>query len=293
MKTLIAGCGYVGSVLGSELASDGHEVFGLRREPQGLPQGVTPLRADLLSLESLNAIPDGLDYVVYAAAPGLRRPAGDDALRDAYRAIYLDGFDNLLRALADLGQKPRRVFFVSSTSVYGQRRGEWVDEDSSTKPERFTGDMLLLAEGLLRGSPFPGTSVRLGGIYGPGRTGLLERVRSGQARWRPGGEHFTNRIHRDDAAGALRHLIASEAPNSLYLGVDCEPAEERAVYEWLAQRLGAPAPGPGDRAGGAKPGPGSKRCRNTRLLSTGYEFRYPSYRDGYAALIETLAGQGG
>jgi nucleoside-diphosphate-sugar epimerase len=289
MKILIAGCGYVGSVLGSELASAGHEVWGLCRDPSGLPHGVRPLRADLFSLESLGAIPEGLDHVVYCAAPGLRGATRDDDLRDAYRAIYLDGFDNLLRALSDLGETPERVFFTSSTSVYGQRRGEWVDETSSTKPERFTGDMLLLAEGLLRGSPFPGTSVRFGGIYGPRRTRLLERVRSGQAQWRSGGPHYTNRIHRDDAAGVLRHLIESSTAEALVLGVDSDPVDERALYEWLAERLAAPMPVASEGGGASSRGPGSKRCSNARLLASGYEFRYPSFREGYGELIDAPA----
>lgn len=290
MRILIAGCGYVGSVLASELASAGHAVWGLCRDPGGLPEGVRPLQADLFSLESLGALPEGLDHVVYSAAPGLGGAASEDELRAAYRAIYLDGFDNLLRALSDLGEKPRRVFFTSSTSVYGQRRGEWVDEASSTKPERFAGDMLLLAEGLLRGSSFAGTSVRFGGIYGPQRTRLLERVRAGTARWRAGGAYYTNRIHRDDAAGVLRHLIESDACEALYLGVDSDPADERSVYEWLAERLGAAVPEPASAAAAASRAPGSKRCKNARLLASGYEFRYPSFRDGYAELIDALAG---
>ena len=293
MRVLIAGCGYVGSVLASELVAAGHEVFGLRRDPSGLPRGVIPLAADLLVLDSLNAVPEGIDYVVYTAAPDARGQ-GEDAMRKAYRAIYLDGFDNLLRALVEVGEKPRRVLFASSTSVYGQRRGEWVDEGSSTEPSRFTGDMLLLAEGLLRGSPFAGTSVRFGGIYGPGRTRLLQRVRSGEARWHRGGPHYTNRIHRDDAAGVLRHLIERAVNDELIVGVDCEPTDERSVLEWLAEQLGAPMPKPLDAVqdGGAR-GVGSKRCRNARLLASGYGFRYPSFRDGYAPLLDALRAASG
>ena len=289
MRILIAGCGYVGSVLAAELRESGHDVFGLRRDPAGLPAGITRLRADLLHLESLRVVPEGLDIVVYAAAPGGPRSADEDELRAAYRAIYLDGFDNLLRTLSEVGEKPRRVLFTSSTSVYGQRRGEWVDESSSTEPARFTGDMLLLAEGLLRGSPFAGTSVRFGGIYGPTRTRLLDRVRAGEAKWRRGGPYYTNRIHRDDAAGVLRHLIESDAPDDLYLAVDSDPADERTLYEWLAERLSAPMPEALDEPGELQRGVGSKRCDNSRLLATGYEFKYPSFRDGYGEMIDALA----
>jgi hypothetical protein len=84
----------------------------------------------------------------------------------------------------------------------------------------------------------------------------------------------------------LRHLLGHRTPGKLYLGVDSDPAEEAVVLRWLAGTLGAPPPRP------APPGPGtrgSKRCRNDLLLSTGYEFRYPSFRDGYAELLAQQA----
>lgn len=291
---LIAGCGYVGSVLGSQLVSLGHEVWGLRRDPGRLPDGIRPLEADLLNLQTLSAIPDGIEFVVYAASPGAGPGASLEQTRAAYRAIYLDGLANLLRALSEQAQGPRRVFFTSSTSVFDHWRGEWVDEDTKAEPSRFSGQMSLFAERLLRGGPFASTSVRFGGIYGPGRTRLLDRVRSGVAHWRSDGPHYTNRIHRDDAAAVLSHLIQHPSPQELYVGVDCEPTEDRIMLEWLADQLGAPVPFPApfetpgeheSEAAHSVRGAGSKRCRNARLLASGYRFRYPSFRDGYAALI--------
>jgi nucleoside-diphosphate-sugar epimerase len=279
LRVLIAGCGYVGSVLAGRLAADGCEVWGLRRKVGALPRGVRPLAADLTRAGALVDLPVGIDCAVYAVAA----KAFDEA---AYRATYLDGLGNLLRALSDMGERPRRIFFTSSTSVYGQRRGEWVDESSPTYPLGFSGEIMLLAERLLLGSPFPATVLRLGGIYGPGRARLIDRVRSGRASCRPGPPHYTNSIHRDDAAGALRHLMRLENPESLYLGVDCEPADERDVFGWLAETMMLPPPG--SPAEGEAPPPrraGSKRCRNARLLESGYRFRYPSFREGYGALL--------
>jgi nucleoside-diphosphate-sugar epimerase len=158
-----------------------------------------------------------------------------------------------------------------------------VDEESPTTPARFTGRALLEGERLVLEAPFPTTVVRFGGIYGPGRTSLVDRVRAGQARWRP--DHYTNRIHRDDCAGALRHLAGLDAPAQLYLGVDDEPALERDVLFWLADRLGSeslPVAGPRE---GTRAGPGSKRCSNARLRAVGYRFRYPSFRQGYGDLL--------
>jgi nucleoside-diphosphate-sugar epimerase len=168
--------------------------------------------------------------------------------------------------------------FVSSTSVYGQSAGEWVDETSPTEPRAFSGRRVLEGEALARASGTQSVAVRFGGIYGPGRTRLLDEVAAGRARWRPG--HFTNRIHRDDCAGVLQHVLELAAPESVYLGVDCEPAEERTVFSWLAGRVGVEDPAPESEAMRSR-GAGSKRCSNRRLLESGYDFVYPTFREGY------------
>ena len=279
-RVLIAGCGYVGAALGAVLDRDSHAVFGLRRRSSALPWGVRPIEADLVVPGTLRELPPQLDFVFFMAAPAGR----DDAL---YRTLYVEGLRNLQAALAEQGQQPKRIFFTSSTSVYAQKDGEWVDESSPTEPASFAGRRLLEAEALLRDGPFPATAVRFGGIYGPRRTGLVDRVRTGRVVIE-GEARYTNRIHRDDCAGALHHLMRLAEPQDLYLGVDCEPASEDAVTSWLAGALGAPPP----RRGNAPAGPeraGSKRCRNDRLLASGYEFRYPTFSEGYAAVLAELA----
>jgi nucleoside-diphosphate-sugar epimerase len=210
--------------------------------------------------------------------------AGADARDEAaYRRAYVDGPTNLLRVLEARRTRPQRIFYTSSTGVYAQSRGEWVDETSATEPRLFTGRHVLEGERRVLSAAFPATVVRFGGIYGPGRTRLVERVRRGEARFRPG--HYTNRIHRDDAAACLDWLCGREQLDAVYLGVDCEPAEEGQVLGWLAERLDAPAPQPQPEEGlGSRVG--SKRCRNDRLRATGYGFLYPSFREGYAALLE-------
>lgn len=280
VKVLIAGCGYVGGALGAALVADGDVVYGLRRRVVSLPAGVQPIEADLAVPKTLRDLPAGLDFVVYAASPG----GPDDAL---YRTAYVEGLGRLLEALAAQRQSPRRIFLLSSTSVYGQEKGEWVDETSLTQPRDFRGRRILEAEGILAAAGLPATVVRLGGIYGPQRTGMIERVRSGRAVFPRGGPRWTNRIHRDDCAGALRHLMRLPAPESLYLGVDCEPAEDATVLRWLAGALGAPAPRVEKDSGEPARG-NNKRCRNDRLLASGYSFRYPTFREGYAALLAKL-----
>jgi len=278
-RVLIAGCGYVGVRLASQLARSGASVFALRRSQRPLPVGVEPVVADLARIETLGSVPAGLDAVVYAAAPS----SSDEA---AYRSTYLDGVDNLLRVLAERAERAPRFVFASSTAVYGQERGEWVDETSPTKPRRWNGETLLAAERLLAARVPEATVVRFGGIYGPGRTRLVDQVRNGEARLRKG-EHFTNRIHRDDAARALALLaLAPKLAHGCYLGVDDEPADESAVLMYLAELLGVPAPPLADDANPPARRAGSKRCRNDRLRAEGFAPRFPSYREGYAAMLD-------
>lgn len=282
MRVLIAGCGYVGTALGERLAAEGHEVFGLRRNPEGLPPPVEPVAADLSTTGSLReALPGGLDLVFYTASPG-------GSTDEAYELAYVTGPRNLLAALRQRGESPRRVVFTTSTGVYGQSDGEWVDETSPTEPERFSGRRLLEGERTVLGGPFPAVVLRLGGIYGPGRTRAIDRAREAPPEDEP--PAYTNRIHRDDCAGALRHLSLLEDPEPVYLGVDHEPADRRVVAEWLAARRPAPAgeeaPAEAEpRARGPFRGGSGKRCSNARLVASGYTFRYPTFREGFADLM--------
>lgn len=277
MRLLIAGCGYVGTALAAELAGR-HEVFGLRRRWKAPPADLTPLEADLEDPGSLRRLPSGLDAVVYAVSPGERSD-------DAYRRAFVDGLRRLQDELARSSPGLARFLFVSSTAVYAQTDGEFVDEESPTEPEHFSGRRLLEGEALVGEGPGQGACLRFGGIYGPGRTGLLERVRRGEAFHPPGPPRYSNRIHRDDTAGSLAHLLAVPALPSVVLGVDHAPAELREVQLWLAERLGAPTPEARAPRPGSRMAAGNRRCCNDRLVALGYRFRFPSYREGYADLL--------
>jgi nucleoside-diphosphate-sugar epimerase len=280
MKVLIAGCGDLGTETGLRLVAAGHEVVGLRRRPELLPAPLVPLAGDLT--QALPPLPADVDAVVFAATAGGRSEA-------AYRAVYLEGLRRVLTGLQAVGARPARVLFVSSTAVYGVEDGSWVDESTPTRPTSATGQVILEAERALAASTFPSTSFRLTGIYGPGRTRLVEQVRRGEARL-PARPVHTNRIHRDDAAAAIVHLLlAVEDPAGSYVGVDHDPADRGEVLRFLADALGVPQPpaaGPGED--GRRRG-GDKRCRNDRLVATGFRFSYPTYREGYRAV---LAGEG-
>ena len=275
-RVLIAGCGDLGSALGLRLAARGDRVFGLRRDPSRLPAAITPVAGDLAHADGLRTVPGDMDLVVYAASAG----GFDDA---AYRRAYVDGVRNLLDVLDR--DRVQRLVFVSSTGVYGQDDGAWVDEDSATEPSGFSGRRLLEGEAVAAAAGISSVNVRFGGIYGPRRVRLIEQVRAG-AGCAEAPVRWTNRIHRDDCVGVLDHLLHLRSPLPVYVGVDCEPAAQCAVMDFLAERLGVPAPprgGAPERMRG-----GNKRCSSQRLLDSGYRFIYPTYREGYAHEIDAM-----
>lgn len=277
-RTLIAGCGDIGSRLGTLLAQRGHSVWGLRRSSAGLPEQITPVTGDLLDPETLAQIPKKIDYAVFCATP-------DEVTEAAYRRIYIDALSMFLERLADQQPKVKRLLFVSSTSVYHQQDGEWVDEASATQPTHFRGQTLLQAERLLSNCPWPSLAARCGGIYGPGRNRLVNQVRQGDIQLRDEPPLYTNRIHSDDCAAALAHLISLKNPDNCYLLVDSNPATKQEVVDWIAQRLGIPPPARTKPTPAAKDLSQGKRCSNKRLLESGFNFQYPGYRQGYQPLI--------
>lgn len=276
---LIAGCGDVGTRLGLRLAAAGWRVHGLRRAVERLPAQILPVAGDLQADACPPGWPaDGLDYLVYCAAATERDEAG-------YRAAYVAGLRRVLGWLAEHGQRPRRLLFVSSSGVYGQQGGEWVDEASPAEATGFSGRVMLEAEQLALTSGIAASVVRLTGIYGPGREWLLGQVRQGyQVASEP--PLYGNRIHVDDAAGLLAFLLQADdrgvALDDCYLGVDDEPAPLHEVVAWLRGQLGVSHWAEQSSVRRA----GSKRCSNARARALGWAPEYPSYREGYAAVLQ-------
>lgn len=278
--TLIIGCGDIGTSLGRELIGLGHRVIGVRRQAQHLAEsaGIEGISADLNDAEAIAALPDA-DIVVYVVS-------ADRFEEPAYRAAYPDGLEQVLTAMAERRTPPKQVFFVSSTSVYAQRDGETVDEQSATEPTGFSGILMREAEQRLLDHQLPGTVVRFSGIYGPGRDRLIRQVSEGRiAPATP--TMYSNRIHRDDCAGVIAHLIGKvmqgEPVAPIYLGSDTESAPLNEVMTWLARQLKVEATeiiqSPLRRRA-------SKRCDSSLLVESGYRFRYPTYREGYAQVLK-------
>lgn len=275
-KVLIAGCGDVGNALAKRLLSEGCEVWGVRRRIDALASGVRPWRIDLTDTRTFADPPAAFDFLFYTASADRRD-------EDHYRAVYVDGLRNLLDWLRRSGCPLQRVFFTSSTAVYGQSDGQWVDEASPTEPLRFNGRVLLEAEAVVDEAPETSINVRLSGIYGPGRTRLVRKVYEAETT---ATDSWTNRIHVEDCAGVLRHLMRLENPSALYLGSDDAPATTAEVVTWLADKLGVPAP-PHEESARL-----NKRCRNARLRESGYRFTFPTFREGYGPIVRDFLDHG-
>ncbi|CRI59736.1 SDR family oxidoreductase [Pseudomonas sp. CCOS 191] len=279
LSALIVGCGDVGGRLARQLLAHGWQVDGLRRSVRDLPEGVRPVAADLSNPQLPEAWPARApDYLVYCVAANQHDEAG-------YQAAYVDGLRHVLDWLKTNGQRPRRLLFVSSSSVYAQQDGEWIDESAATAPEGYSGKVMLEAERLALGSGIPASIVRLTGIYGPGREWLLSQVRQG---YRVAEEPplYGNRIHAEDAAGLLAHLLQADARgvalDDCYIGVDDDPAPLAEVVGWLREYLGVTEWSDEQRVRRT----GSKRCSNARARALGWAPQYPSYKEGYAAILQ-------
>lgn len=271
-RLLILGCGDLGRRIAGLAAAGDWAVTGLRRHPPATGTATGDIldwrRGDLGAAGGLVAVAGHWDAVVYCPAPGTRTP-------EAYRAVYGDG---LARALRHVDTE--RFVLVTSTAVYGESDGSWVDETTPCRPDRFNGEILMAAERLLHGRP-GGIVARPAGLYGPGRERLIRSVGQGRARARTTPPQWTNRIHVDDAAGSITRLLDLETPEPVYCLADDCPAPRREVLAWLADRLGAPAPVEDVAAAGC-----GRRVSNARLRATGFRLRYPDYRSGYADILE-------
>ncbi|CAB3717672.1 MULTISPECIES: NAD-dependent epimerase/dehydratase family protein [Achromobacter] len=275
-RVLLIGCGDLGQRVARRFLARGDHVYALRRHPPADDSGIQWLQGDITRADTLPALPAGITRLIHVPAPGAR-----DA--DVYRGVFVDGLRNVLDALDTTQLK--RVVFVSSSAVYGEHHGDWVDEDTPPAPQGFNGRVLLEAEAALAARGLSSTSIRLAGLYGPGRLQLIERLRSGAAGAPRQPEHWANRMHIDDAASAVFHLALLPEVAPVYVGCDDTPLPLHVLYAELASMAGAPEP----RDAPAPANVGSKKLSNARLRASGFTLQWPDSRQGYAALLNEAA----
>jgi len=273
-KILIIGCGAIGTELAHVLSAKGHQVTGLKRNPPtGGNNKISYFRADIRSVKDLDGLATDFDQLFFIVSPGGRSDAG-------YHAIYETGLNNLLAKFPDTPW-----IFVSSTSVYGQSQGEWVDENSIAEPDNANSRLIRQAEQKLAAINPGNIIVRFSGIYGPGREYLLRQAQQAPSIQQDP-PYFTNRIHQRDCVDILAFLLerrlAGVALEQCYLATDDDPAPLWEVMSWLTSQLKCQAPTVKtvDQNAGM-----NKRCSNLRLKALGYQFNYSGYKDGYLELI--------
>ena len=274
MKILFVGFGDIAYRTAQLL--DGHTLHGIARSVKPVPNGLQLKQGDLADKATLEWLSSQFwDAVVITLTP-------DGRDEQAYQQAYVDNCRRLVSAFVS-GITPGHLLYVSSTGVYSQDNGCWIDEESPAQPAETRGELLLEAEHLIARSGMPHSIIRFSGIYGPGRDFLVRQVLQGK----PGNEAYGNRIHQEDCAGFLAHTlirIEQHLPvHELYLASDSQPSTGREVRQWLAEQLNVGLNGEPSslRAG-------NKRCRNQRMLATGYCLKFPTYRDGYVGMLQDL-----
>ena len=291
-RFFIFGAGYSGKAFGALASPKGAQITGTTRSSDKFAAlraaGIDPLLFDGTQLSpEVEAALAGATHLVVSAAPDA---AGDPVLRVAGETIR--------KAMPDLAW----IGYLSTVGVYGDHQGGWIDETTPTKPVSDRSGSRVEAEkawaeiGTEIGVPV--ASLRLSGIYGPGRNAFVNLVNGSARRLIKPGQVF-NRIHVDDIAGALWHLAAGKSDGAFNV-TDDEPAPPQDVVTYAATVMGVEPPeeipfeaaqlSPMARSFYGE----NKRVSNARIKAEGYSFRYPDYRSAFDAMwaAGNWAGEG-
>ncbi|MDO8860162.1 epimerase [Haliea sp. E1-2-M8] len=293
-SVLIVGCGDLGARAGAILQEAGWTLTGLRRNTRHLPQGFAGIAADYAATDAQLSMLEALapDYLILTL-----KPSGSG--EEGYRAGFSRAMHNVLTGLGE--HRPAGIIMVSSTRVYAESEGGWVEDGSPLATSDPAALAIIDAERQLLASGHPACVLRCAGIYGDPEGYLLHRIAGGELCSQTP-LRYSNRIHRDDVGGLLAWLLQQwdrgVAPARTMIAVDNEPAPQFEVELWLARELGftgwrtrrATDMRAGGLRGGGLRGSGlrgadHKRCRNRALQTSGYVLRYPDYRSGYAAVL--------
>lgn len=277
MHVLVAGCGWLGTALARRLLARGDRVTGIRRDPARAAalasMGVEPLALDLAQVGADARLP-AVDAIVACQSAGADTEA-------AYRASYLDANRTLLAAAERAGAG---LVYTGSTGVFGQRDGSDVDETTPPAPASATAEVLVLAEQLILAAAAAGTHasiLRLSGLYGPGRVGIVERVRAGTLALGPGDDAWMNFCHQDDAATFVIAALDRAPRGAMLHGSDAGPARRREVVEWIAARAGIASP----RGKRSAPGPNRRILSARTRAALAVDLRWPTFADGLAPFV--------
>ena len=277
MQVLILGCGDIGTRVGLLLLDQGWRVAAARRNPERLPDQFDRHKvnlADPANWGALGAVAP--DYVVVTPTPQSYDPVG-----------YQAGFAEVAKTFASQKwiAQCRRVIWVSSTRVYRESDGGWVDEHSPLNLGEAQAGSMIAGEAAIRRAA-TATIIRPAGVYGDPEGMLMRRVRAGEGG--AAGALYGNRIHREDLARLIVHCLDRDAagqsvPPTL-VGADHDQTPTHEIEDWLADQIGVTLNRPSDPS----PPRANRRCRNALLKRIGFQLSYPTWREGYKASL----GQG-
>ncbi|HEY4272263.1 MAG TPA: NAD-dependent epimerase/dehydratase family protein [Candidatus Udaeobacter sp.] len=282
-RILVAGCGYVGEATADLFHAAGWQVEGwVHSEESAARLSEKPYCVGLIDVSKREQVAKqtkAFDALIHCVSS-----RGGDA--EMYRRIYLNGARNLLDSFP-----AATILFTSSTSVYAQRDGSPVTEESETKPIRETSCILLETENLILDKG--GIVARLAGIYGPGRSALLSKFLNRTVTIDPENDRFVNQVHRGDIASSLFLLLNREPQprGQIFNIVDDDPILQSDCYHWLARRLNRPLPPVGQSQQQRKRGDSNKRVSNSRLRQLGWAPQYPTFADAMEkSILPSFAG---
>ncbi len=295
MTKLIVGCGYLGTRVARAWLVEGHPVFALTRSSERaelLRQAcITPVVADVTDPNVHLCLPV-VETVLYSVGfdrSGRTRAGGEPLFNASRHNVQVVGLQRVLDAISSA---TRRIIYISSTGVYAQRDGGWVNEESSATAEHDSGAACLEAEATLASHTLASRAVilRLAALYGAGRLPRLADLLAGKPL-AGAGDAYLNLIQADDAVAVILAAERAAEPSPRYCVSDGHPVQRGKFYAELARLTNAPVPRfatPDGCVAGMSRSNSDKRVSNARMLNElRVRLRYPTYREGLAAAVAT------
>lgn len=274
-KLLVIGCGKLGQKLGLLAKKTPLDLLGFKRK-KITSTNIRIEQQDIFDKSFFDKVKiHSPDFILYSLS-------ADEQSEKSYRRNYVEGLKQVIKSIKYINNF-QHLFFVSSTSVYGDNNDQFIDEFSETSPKNFRGTILLEAENLLNTVKFNSTVLRLSGIYGSGRNYMIKLSQDAES-W-PKVDRWTNRINEDDAANfiifLLNQCLQGEIPEKLYLLTDKEPVTLFKLLNWIRQNLNLK-----NKINITSDPILGKRLRSSIIPSLKFEYKYPTYKQGYKELIQ-------
>lgn len=274
-KLLVIGCGKLGQKLGLLAKKTPLDLLGFKRK-KITSTNIRIEQQDIFDKSFFDEVKiHSPDFILYSLS-------ADEQSEKSYRRNYIEGLKQVIKSIKYINNF-QHLFFVSSTSVYGDNNDQFIDEFSETSPKNFRGTILLEAENLLNTVKFNSTVLRLSGIYGSGRNYMIKLSQDAES-W-PKVDRWTNRINEDDAANfiifLLNQCLQGEIPEKLYLLTDKEPVTLFRLLNWIRQNLNLK-----NKINITSDPILGKRLRSSIIPSLKFEYKYPTYKQGYKELIQ-------